>query len=134
MDKQNIGSELKAQLMQAYDVVRISRWALRIFSSERILEPELRSILETILSMEDDPQFELSSEELTLLAKKLIAEGKREELGNPDPTIQEVAQSLGNSWMMCPVCQEAWEEETSEFGMVCCPTCKHKLHNPNYGK
>lgn len=131
MDKQFIGRKLKEKLSEGYDVVNISRWAFHIFSNTRSLDSELRDILEQLFSMEDDPQFELTAEELTELAEKLIAEGERDTLGNPIPEIEEIAQSLGDNWFMCPICQEAWED-FSKYGMVRCPKCNNVLHNPKY--
>ena len=48
-----------------------------------------------------------------------------------DPKIQDSAQILEDNWIMCPLCQEAWED-TTIYAMVCCPMCHHKLHNPKY--
>jgi hypothetical protein len=75
MNKKKIGNELKEELLKGYDIIRISRWAFKIFSEERFLDLETRAILENLFSMEDDPQFELSQEELIQFADKLIYEG-----------------------------------------------------------
>lgn len=131
MNKQNIGKGLKAELLKGYDIVRISRWAFQIFSNEKSLDSAERDILEKLFSMGDDPQFELSQEELTQLADTLIVEGEKEDLGKPNPEIKEVAQSIGDDWLMCPICQEAWEN-VSTYGMVRCPKCNNKLHNPKF--
>jgi hypothetical protein len=129
MNKQSIGKGLKKELLKGYDIVRISRWAFQIFSNERSLDSATRDILEKLFSMEDDPQFELSQEELTQLADKLIEEGEREDLEKPDPEIKETAVSIGDNWLMCPVCQEAWEDFL-KYRMVRCPKCNTKLNNP----
>jgi uncharacterized C2H2 Zn-finger protein len=63
----------------------------------------------------------------------LIAEGEKEDLGKPNPEIKEVAQSIGEDWLMCPICQEAWEN-ASTYGMVRCPKCNNKLHNPKFNQ
>jgi uncharacterized paraquat-inducible protein A len=134
MNKQTVGSQLKSELERGYDIVRISRWAFRIYSENiRSLDPSLRKILENLFSMEDDPQFVLTADELRILSDKLISEGKKEELYEPIHEIKEVAQELDEDWLMCPLCYEAWEDP-AEYGMVCCPKCKHKLHNPRYRK
>ncbi len=75
MNKQRLGEELKLQLEKGYDIVAISRWAYRIFSDNcRALDPSIREILEYLFSMEDDPQFEYTEQELNLLAEMLINE------------------------------------------------------------
>jgi len=132
MNKQMIGKELKSELAQGYDIVRISRWALRVFSENiRSLDASSRDILEKLFSMEDDPQFELTADELCALANKLIDEGDEEELGKPISEIKDVAEELGGNWLMCPLCQESWEDH-SKYGMVRCPKCNQKLHNPKF--
>ncbi|MDQ3239267.1 MAG: hypothetical protein M3P33_01970 [bacterium] len=73
MNKQHFGKELQKQLLQKYDIVKISRWAYQLYSNNcRSLDSEMREILEYLFSMEDDPQFEYTEEELRLLAQKLI--------------------------------------------------------------
>lgn len=81
--------------------------------------------------MEDDPQFELTSDQLHDLADKLITEGEKEELLKPIQEVKDIAQQLDDTWLMCPLCQEAWENH-SRYGMVRCPKCRNKLHNPKY--
>lgn len=44
------------------------------------------------------------------------------------PEKEEIAQSLGDNWLMCPTCQESWEE-ISKYGMVRCPKCNKKLYD-----
>jgi hypothetical protein len=132
MNKLIIGKGLKSELAKGYDIVRISRWAFNVFSEDtRSLAPSLQDTLENLFAMEDDPQFELSEEELHALADKLIAEGEKEELGEPLSEIKEIATEIAENWLMCPLCQEAWETQ-STYGMVRCPACNHKLHNPKY--
>jgi hypothetical protein len=41
------------------------------------------------------------------------------------------ATDLGNNWLMCPLCEETWKLQSS-YGMVRCPGCQIKLHNPRY--
>ena len=132
MNKQMIGKGLKSELARGYDIVRISRWAFRVYSEDpRSLDSSLREILESLFTMEDDPQFELTEEELSNLADKLVAEGEREELLIPVPDIKDKATELDEHWLMCPLCQEAWEEH-SPYGMVRCPKCNNKLLNPHF--
>lgn len=131
MNKKNIGKELKSELAKGYDIVRISRWAFRIYSNDRSQDLELKDTLETLFSMEDDPQFELSEAELMQIADRLIAEGEKEDLLQPDLEIEEKAESIGDNWLMCPICQEVWEN-ISIYAMIRCPKCNKKLHNPKY--
>ena len=132
MNKEKIGKELKAELIRGYSITRISRWAFRVFSENiRSLDPSLRDILESIFAMEADPQFEMTFDELNDLADRLIFEGEREELFNPIPEIKETAEYLVDNWLMCPLCRESWENH-SKYGMVRCPKCGNKLHNPQF--
>ncbi len=74
MNKQRIGEELKLQLEKGYDIVKISRWAYKLFDENCCaLDPPSREILQCLFSMEDDPQFEYAENELRLLAEKLIS-------------------------------------------------------------
>lgn len=130
MNKKLIGKELKMELEKGYDITRISRWAFHIFSEYgRVLDPSLRDILESIFIMEDDPQFELPFNNLLEIADRLIVEGEKEELFKSVSEIKDVAMELGENWLMCPLCQEAWEEY-SKYQVVRCPKCENRLHNP----
>lgn len=132
MNKRIIGMDLKSELAKGYDITRLSRWAFRLYSENiRSLDPSLRETLETIFAMEEDPQFELSLEELSSIADHLITEGEKEELAKHLPDIKETAADLGEHWIMCPLCQESWENY-STYAMVRCPKCSCLLHNPAY--
>jgi len=63
--------------------------------------------------------------------KEQLSSEEKDELAKPIPEIQEKANDLGDNWLMCPLCQEAWENH-SKYGMVRCPNCNHKLHNPKH--
>ena len=47
--------------------------------------------------------------------------------------IKKIAVLISDNWLMCPEpdCQEVWENKLN-YGMVRCPKCKEKLHNPNF--
>lgn len=47
----------------------------------------------------------------------------------PDPSLSKVATNLGDGWLMCPDCDEAWETSSSD-GMVRCPKCRLLMNNP----
>jgi len=49
----------------------------------------------------------------------------------PNPSIREAATVLDPTWLLCPLCIDAWESIAKE-GMVICPYCHHMLHNPKY--
>lgn len=73
MNKRELGIQLKSLLSQEYNIVKISRWAFNIYSNNcRNIDPSMMEILECLFSMEEDPQFEYSEQELRLLAEKLI--------------------------------------------------------------
>ena len=63
--------------------------------------------------------------------ENMITEKNFHELKEPNPEIKDFAEKIADNWLMCPHCQEAWESH-SHLGMVQCPNCKNKLHNPRY--
>lgn len=127
IDKKLIGGELRIELLKGFDIIRISRWAFHLLSENLgSLDPDIQDILEELFGMKDGSQFELAAEELTKLAEKLISEGEKEEIENLVNEIKYVATSLGEKWIMCPLCQEAWED-FSENKIVLCPKCSSKL-------
>lgn len=72
-----LGEELQKELDKGYDIVRISRWAFRIFHNNiRDLNPSQRNVITALFAMEDDPQFEYPFDVLMLLAKMLINDEK----------------------------------------------------------
>jgi hypothetical protein len=124
MNKKALGEELKIEISKGFNIVRISQWAFQLYSENlNFLNSEICDILETLFSMEDDLQFELTKEQLEDLADRLILEGERDDLQQPDPGIKEKAQELEDSWVMCPLCQEAWRDN-SRYAMLLCPKCK----------
>ena len=77
MKNQELGRELKSFLATEKDIVKISRWAFRLYSNNRQnLDPSISETLECLFSMEDDPQFEYTDQELRLLAEMLINDEK----------------------------------------------------------
>ncbi len=131
VNKYKLGKELKEELAKGYDVIKISRLGFRhLFNNIDTLEPDLRDILKRLSLMEEDPKFELKEDQVHAVADKLLEEGEKEEFSIPDPTIKEVAEDLGNHWLMCPLCQESWENHI-KYPMVRCPKCSQNLHNPH---
>lgn len=72
MNKQELGNQLKSLLIKEKDIKKISQWAFSLYSRLRLLDPSMQEILECLFSMEDDPQFEYTEQELKLLAEMLI--------------------------------------------------------------
>ena len=70
-----------------------------------------------------------------LIEKRIdrITNERKEELLFPLPETKEIATALGDHWLMCPLCQEAWKDH-STYAMIRCPKCNEKLHNPEYKK
>ena len=130
--KRELGNELKILSKTDRYLSNISQWAFKIYSSDpRSLDTTTQKFLLNLVDMEDDPQFELSKEEISRIADRLIIEGEKEEFEAPITEIREIAEDLGEDWLMCPLCQEAWQSQ-STYGMIECPQCKSKLHNPRY--
>ena len=130
LDKQFLGKELRTQLEKGCDVVKLSRWAYKVYSENiRNLDDTSEEVLESLFVMEEGPEFELTKDRLLSMADRLIKEGENEELSPADVTKYEFAQKLDENWIMCPTCNEAWEGRF-EHNLVCCPKCKNKLKNP----
>jgi hypothetical protein len=64
---------------------------------------------------------------------KTLSELVKEELKKPDSNIEKSATILDETWLMCPVCIDAWES-TSKNAMVICPKCNQVFHNPRFQK
>ena len=68
-----IGTVLLEEIERGCDIVRISRLAYRMYSTNLgNLTDEQEDLLMELFSMEDDPQFEYSEKELRILAEKLM--------------------------------------------------------------
>ncbi|CUI18076.1 hypothetical protein PNK_p0022 (plasmid) [Candidatus Protochlamydia naegleriophila] len=68
-----LGEALKAELKKGYDIVKLSRWAFSVYSNNiRALTPCTNNILQYLFSMEDDPQFEYTEDELYEISEMLI--------------------------------------------------------------
>ncbi len=73
--KQEFGQALKRELLSGYDVVRLARWAHKLFMEHSShLEKGLQEILMQIVAMEEDAEFEFSEAELKKMAEELAAE------------------------------------------------------------
>ena len=132
--KRKIGNHLKEQLTNHQSKRNISDWAYSV-QSELSYEGnnECAGILYEIYMMDWDSQFELSEEDLQKIADRLIDEGEREEMLDPIPSVNEKADDLGENWLLCPMCIDAWQTD-STYGMVECPKCMQIMHNPKWKK
>jgi hypothetical protein len=72
--KKQFGSELKKKLNEeVFDVVKISQWSnKKLIDHTRDIDDELYELLFELSTMDDDPQFEYSEDELLFLANNLI--------------------------------------------------------------
>ncbi len=130
--KTQLGVELEDQLNSGCNIQVISIWADRKrWNPDLSLTSDIEDILDSIAFMEMGEGFLLSKERLITIADQWKKEGEFEELGLPIPEIKKTAEDIGKGWLYCPICHEAWESE-STYGMVECPGCQNKLHNPKY--
>jgi len=132
LSKNKLGAELEELLVRNEKSGTIANWAYDLLYTSRNVFPfEIEEILSSISAMDAGPEFEISRNKLKEIARKLISEGEYDELSKPISEIREKAENLADDWLMCPLCQEAWESQ-SKLPMVRCPNCKNKLHNPNF--
>ncbi len=128
--KREFAKDFKAQIDRGYNPQRIGSWAHHTyFHLLGELNEELEEVLEGLMVLEAGPEFELPFEEISALVNKLTEEGEKEDIGTPDLNIKDLAEDLGSHWLMCPLCEESWENYI-EYAMVRCPKCNQKLHNP----
>jgi len=125
-----LGEELRRKIIKRESIEQISNWASDLyFNSRGSLPKEINDILRDIYIMDAGPEFVLTIDELNKIADMLVAEGDSEELFKSIPEVKDKAVQLDEIWMMCPLCQCVWETQ-SQYGMLQCPGCKRKLHNP----
>jgi hypothetical protein len=73
--RKQCGLELKEKIKQKVDVALIGRWAYNMYYEHMLeIDDDFKDLIKDLNAMEDDPQFELSYEELNQLADRLIAE------------------------------------------------------------
>jgi len=132
--KEFFGKQLKILISSDSGIQDITEWAFNACNYNRDLEympTEVKNILEDLAMMSAGPEFEFTKFQLNELADKLIKEGELEELSKPIFIIKEKAIEVGQDWLMCPICLDAWKSNSS-YAMVRCPGCMKKLHNPKY--
>jgi len=61
--------------------------------------------------------------------KKMTLSILEEYLGQSDLNISESAIEGDSNWLICPNCNDAWENDSLK-AMVICPKCDRALHNP----
>jgi hypothetical protein len=70
----DFGTDLLNEVDRGYDVVRIARWAMRLYSDRcRDFDDGVKDAVLEVVGMEDDPQFELTEQELRHFAERLMA-------------------------------------------------------------
>ncbi|MFA6915651.1 MAG: hypothetical protein WC222_04585 [Parachlamydiales bacterium] len=50
----------------------------------------------------------------------------------PDPTVTIKAEIGDESWLLCPLCIDAWESTNKLDALVRCPKCQTIMNNPRY--
>ena len=72
--KSQFGKELKEQIENGFDVVKISRWAHDnvLMNHQKEIDSDLKSIIMQIIAMDMGKEFELSKTELSDLANNLL--------------------------------------------------------------
>ncbi|MFA6915648.1 MAG: hypothetical protein WC222_04570 [Parachlamydiales bacterium] len=50
----------------------------------------------------------------------------------PDPSISLKAEVGDESWLLCPLCIDAWESTNKLDALVRCPKCQTIMNNPRY--
>jgi len=97
---------------EPFDVIKISKWCNRVLNDHlREMDKELYDLVSELSTMEDDPQFELSKEELTSLAKKMNK-------GFPCACCGFLTMNSPEygSFDICPVCY--WEDDIFQFNNI----------------
>jgi alpha-galactosidase len=129
--KLEIGKELKRMLDSKKDISEIATWADRKYAAHcREIDEKLDKILFALSSLSLSEEFILPEKELYKMAADLISEGETEDLSVPDSNSQK-AIKIDDSWLMCPICQDAWQQN-GVYRMVRCPKCNNKLYNPTF--
>jgi len=69
-----LSADLRRELEQGYDVVRVSRRAHAVYQQYgRELSPQLDKVVLGLMAMEEGPEFEMTEEELRDLIERLQA-------------------------------------------------------------
>lgn len=77
--KHDFGTALLERLEENTDLASLSRWAYELFlDRQREMDPELRSLVTEIATMDDAEEFKLTLEELKSIANTLKEAGERE--------------------------------------------------------
>lgn len=71
--KKRLGAELILQLEDGYVPEKLENWANHFYHDHvRFLDPEVRLVLQDLMSLTMGPEFEMTEEEVRQLAIKLI--------------------------------------------------------------
>ena len=98
-----------------------------------VLNKSIDEVIRQIEEWEFQTRLGVSISEMKAIKDKLnkAVEFKDAQLFEPDPEIKEVAVDLGDHWLMCPLCNETWENHL-EYASICCPQCHHRLYNAHF--
>ena len=70
---QDFGQDLLQELEQGFNVVRLSRWAMRLYSDpDRDHNDAVDDAVMEVVVMEEGPEFEMSEQELRDFAERLV--------------------------------------------------------------
>ena len=69
--RKDFGKDLMAELDKDFDVARLSRWAMSVYTDRcRETDAELDKTIMSIIAMEEGPEFEFSEQELRQMANE----------------------------------------------------------------
>ena len=68
-----------------------------------------------------------------VFTERIVYGGGWEDMLNPILSIKEKAEALGENWLLCPLCVDAWQTDSTN-AMIRCPQCMEIIHNPKWKK
>lgn len=70
----DFGTDLLNEVGRGYDVVRLARWAMRLYSDRcRDFEEGVKDAVMEVVVMEEGTEYEMTEQELRRFAERLIA-------------------------------------------------------------
>jgi len=72
--KREFATDLLNEVNRGFDVVRLARWAMRLYSDRiRELDDGVKDAVMDVVVMEEGPEFEMTEEQLREFAQRLMA-------------------------------------------------------------
>ncbi len=72
--KKAFAEDLLREIDKGFDVVRLARWAMRLYSDRvRDLDAGVKDAMMDVVVMEEGPEFEMTEQELREFAERLMA-------------------------------------------------------------